>query len=168
MKKLISIGVALALLTMVVVPVTVAADYPDDPGAYSKTPFGILGTGIQLIGELLGDLQPILTAADIDLPFDLATFTPITNRVGNWTGSNLAWMTDMTAWSMVLVGDVAKTSVPLLAAFGVDEETLPVADMADMFYVVAARLWDPWNQFAGTTLLPDIIIDNFPPGIDLP
>ena len=167
MKKLISIGVALALLTMVVVPVGVAAQDVEDPGTFSKTPFGILGSGIQLIGDLLGDLDPIIGAV-ADLPIDLADLAPIMDKVGGWTAVDLAWMTDMTAWSMVLVGDVMKTSVPLLGALGVDEETLPMGDVAEMLYVVGARLWDPWGEYAGDATLPDVIIDNFPPGIDLP
>lgn len=167
MKKLISIGVALALLTMVVVPVGVAAQDVEDPGTFSKTPFGILGSGIQLIGDLLGDLDPIIGAV-AELPIDLADLQPIMDKVGGWTAVDLAWMTDMTAWSMVLAGDVAKSSVPLLGVLGVDEETLPMADVADMLYVVGARLWDPWGEYLGDATLPDVIIDNFPPGIDLP
>lgn len=168
MKKLISIGVALALLTMVLVPVGVAAQDPvEDPGTYSKTPFGILGSGLQMVGGVLGDLGPILTAAGIELPIDLADLAPITDRIGDWTAVDLAWMTDMTAWSMVLVGDVAKTSAGLLGALGVDEETLPVSDIADMMYVVGARLWDPWGVYEGAAVLPDVIVDAFPPGIDL-
>jgi hypothetical protein len=165
-KKLISIGVAIALLTMVVVPVGVAAQDVEDPGTYSKTPFGILGSGLQLVGGLLGDLQPIISEV-ATLPIDLADLTPILDKVGAWSAVDLAWMTDMSAWSMVLVGDVAKTSVPLLGALGVDEETLPMGDVADMMYVVGARLWDPWGEYAGAAVLPDIIINEFPPGIDL-
>jgi hypothetical protein len=166
-KKLISIGVALALLTMVVVPVGVAAQDVEDPGTYSKTPFGILGSGLQLVGDLLGDLQPIISEV-AELPIDLADLTPILDKVGGWTAVDLAWMTDMSAWSMVLVGDVAKSSVGLLGALGVDEETLPMGDVAEMLYVVGARLWDPWGEYLGDATLPDVIIDNFPPGIDLP
>ena len=166
MKKLISIGVALALLTMVVVPVGVAAQDVEDPGTYSKTPFGILGSGLQLVGDLLGDLQPIISEV-AELPIDLADLTPILDKVGGWTAVDLAWMTDMSAWSMVLVGDVAKSSVGLLGALGVDEETLPMGDVAEMLYVVGARLWDPWGEYVGPAVLPDVIIEAFPPGIDL-
>jgi len=165
-KKLISIGVALALLVTFMVPVAVAAEDIVDPGTFSKTPFGILGSGIQLIGDLLGDLQPIISEV-AELPIDLADLTPIMDKVGGWTAVDLAWMTDMTAWSMVLVGDVAKSSVGLLGALGVDEETLPMGDVADMLYVVGARLWDPWGEYAGAAVLPDVIVDAFPPGIDL-
>jgi hypothetical protein len=46
-KKLISIGVALALLTMVVVPGAVAA--VDDPDTYAKATFSIMAAGIELL-----------------------------------------------------------------------------------------------------------------------
>ena len=51
MKKLISIGVALALLAMVVVPGAVAAYTP--PVTYAKVPFAIIQSGFELIGDLL-------------------------------------------------------------------------------------------------------------------
>ena len=165
MKKLISIGVALALLTMVVVPVGVAAqDEVVDPGTFSKTPFGILGSGIQLVGNVLGDLGPILTAAGIELPIDLATLSPITEQIGGWTAVDLSWMTDMTAWSMVTAGDMVSTvlGVPFIAdAMGETD----LSGIEDVFYVLSARLWDPWGEYAGAAVLPDVIVDAFPPGL---
>jgi len=163
-KKLISIGVALALLVMVMVPVGVAAQDIEDPGTFSKTPFGILGSGIQLVGELLGDLGPILEAADIALPLDLATLSPITEKLGGWTAVDLSWMTDMTAWSMVAAGDVISTvlGVPFIAdAMG----TTDLGGIEDVFYVLSARLWDPWGTSALNATLPDVIINDFPPGL---
>ena len=165
MKKLISIGVALALLTMVVVPVGVAAqDDIVDPGTFSKTPFGILGSGIQLVGGIINDLAAMID--DFGLPIAATDLAAVVNTVGGWTGVELAWMTDMTAWSMVLVGDVMKTAVPVMEAFGIDAATLPVEDIADIFYVVGARLWDPWGEYAGAAVLPDVIVDAFPPGLN--
>lgn len=165
MKKLISIGVALALLTMVVVPVGVAAqDEITDPGTFSKTPFGILGSGIQLVGGIINDLSAMID--DFGLPIAATDLASVVNTVGGWTGVELAWMTDMTAWSMVLVGDVAKTAVPVMEAFGIDAATLPVADIADIFYVVGARLWDPWGEYAGAAVLPDVIVNAYPPGLN--
>ena len=164
MKKLISIGVALALLTMVVVPVGVAAQEVEDPGTFSKTPFGILGSGIQLVGNVLGDLGPILTAAGIELPIDLATLSPITEQIGGWTAVDLSWMTDMTAWSMVTAGDMVSTvlGVPFIAdAMGETD----LSGIEDVFYVLSARLWDPWGEYAGAAVLPDVIVDAFPPGL---
>jgi hypothetical protein len=162
-KKLISIGVAIALLTMVVVPVGVAAQDVEDPGTYSKTPFGILGSGIQLIGELFGDLQPIISEV-AELPIDLADLTPILDKVGAWTAIDLAWMTDMTAWSMVTMGDVVSTvlGVPFIADQMGETD---LGGIEDIFYVLSARLWDPWGEYGGVAVLPDVIVDAFPPGL---
>ena len=164
MKKLISIGVALALLTMVVVPVGVAAQDVEDPGTFSKTPFGILGSGIQLVGNLLGDLGPILTDAGIDIPIDLADLAPITERIGDWSAVDLAWMTDMTAWTIVTAGDVVSTvlGVPFIADQMGDTD---LGGIEDIFYVLSARLWDPWGEYGGVAVLPDVIVDAFPPGL---
>ena len=60
MKKLVSISVALALLVTFMVPVAVAADFPDDPGTYSKTPFGILGSVFTLVGAIVTDLAEVI------------------------------------------------------------------------------------------------------------
>lgn len=164
MKKLISIGVALALLTMVVVPVGVAAQDIEDPGTFSKTPFGILGSGIQLVGDLLGDFGPILTDAGIDLPIDLADLQPITEQLGGWTAVDLAWMTDMTAWSMVTAGDVISTVLGISFIADAMGDT-DLSGIEDVFYVLSARLWDPWGEYAGDAVLPDVIVDAFPPGL---
>ena len=164
MKKLISIGVALALLAMVVVPGAVVAQ--DEPGTYSKTPFGILGTGIMLIGDLLAEAQNIVDAMDIDLGFNLGDVGPITNLVGNWTGVNLAWMTDMTAWSMVVVGDVVQQGAVALDAMGIDLG-MDLGPVADIFYVVGARLWDPWGTYVGDATLPKVVIDAYEPTLPL-
>jgi hypothetical protein len=162
-KKLISIGVALALLTMVVVPVGVAAQEVEDPGTFSKTPFGILGSGIQLVGGIVDDLATVID--DFGLPIAAADISSIVNTVGGWTAVDLAWMTDMTAWTMVAAGDVIATvlGVPFIEeALG---EDLDLTGVEDIFYVVAARLWDPWGEYAGAAILPDVIVDQFPPGL---
>ena len=104
---------------------------------------------------------------DFGLPIAASEIASILNTVGGWTAVDLAWMTDMTAWSMVLVGDVAKTAEGMLSALGMSAEDVPLAAAADMAYVVGSRLWDPWGTYAGNTTLPDVIIDAFPPGIDL-
>jgi hypothetical protein len=152
-KKLISIGVALSLLVTFMVPVAVAAEYPTNPGTYSKTPFGILGTGIELLGTLLGDL-----AEPLGLPDWIAPLMP---SIGGYVGENLAWMTDMTAWSMVLVGDVVKKADSVVS--GVAELPFPLGDVAEIFYVVSARLWDPWGEATEAPQLPDAVIVPYPP-----
>ena len=159
MKKLISIGVALALLVTFMVPVAVAADFPTDPGAYSKTGFGILGTGIQLVGAIVTDLATAID--DFGLPVSAAEIAGVLNNVGGWTGEELAWMTDMTGWSMVAVGDVVSVIKPLAETMGFDDYVDPVADI---FYVVGARIFDAWDS-----LIPGGDSDPLPsPGISLP
>lgn len=104
MKKLISIGVALALLTMAVVPGAVAAY--DPPPTYAKVPFAIIASGIELVGNVLGDLQPIIEAMGVELPIDLSTIAPVTDRVAGWTAGPLSWTVDMLAWGLGLGADV--------------------------------------------------------------
>jgi len=108
-KKLISIGVALALLTMAVVPGAVAAQDPIEPTAYSKIPFAIVGSGMYLVGCLLGDLQPVLDGMGVTLPFNLADLSPVMNKVGEWTAGPLGWSVDMVAWGVGLMGTILNT-----------------------------------------------------------
>ena len=108
MKKLISIGVALALLTMAVVPGAVAAQ-DITPDTYAKIPFAIIGSGIQMIGEVMGLAQVIVEGMGVTLPFDLADVQPITDVVGNWTAGPLAWTVDMLAWGIDLAGTLYLT-----------------------------------------------------------
>ena len=109
MKKLISIGVALALLTMAVVPGAVAAEDGITPDTYAKIPFAIIGSGIQLVGEVMGLAQGIVDAMGVDLPFDLTDIGPITDVIGTWTAGPLSWTVDMLAWGMNLAGSLYGT-----------------------------------------------------------
>ena len=158
MKKLISISVALALLVTFMAPVAVGADFPDDPGTYAKTPFAILGSVFTLLGDIVTDLAVVID--DFGLPIGAAEIAGVLSNVGSWTGVNLAWMTDMTGWSMVAVGDVMTVITPLAAEFGADGYIKPVADV---FYVLGARVFDNWDDITstGTADLPG-------PGIGLP
>ena len=141
MKKLISIGVALALLAMVIVPVTVAAQDDYQPVAYnstySKIPFGILSTGLTLVADLMETLAPTLGLPDW-IP---SAIEPI----AGWVGGPFAWLTELTAWSMVTVGDVLAKTSPLLEAFGMDPTALPLGDVATLFYTIANRIFDTGN-----------------------
>ena len=97
MKKLISIGIALALLTMAVVPSAAAAYTP--PASYSKVPFAILQSGFDLLSEIL----PVLLdefAPDYDW---LAT---LMGPIGEWAGGPLSWTVDMLAWGLDLGGTI--------------------------------------------------------------
>jgi hypothetical protein len=101
-KKLISIGVALALLAMAVVPAAVAAA-DVVPTTYAKIPFAIVQSGFYMLGCLMGDLGSILEAAGMTLPIDLADLTPIFNTLGGFVGTPLAWSVDMMAWGVNMV-----------------------------------------------------------------
>ena len=115
MKKLISIGVALAVLAMVVLPIGAAAQTVDiQPSTNAKIPFAIVQSGFYLVGCLQGDLQPILTGMGVDLPFSLSDLSPVLYKVGDWAGVPLAWSVDMLVWGVGLVGDVVSAlAVPL-------------------------------------------------------
>ena len=107
MKKLMSIGVALALLTMAVVPAAVAAYDYDEPDTYAKVPFAIVQSGFDLLSEIL----PVLLdefAPDYDW---LAT---LMGPIGEWAGGPLSWTVDMLAWGLDLGGGVVTALAPTL------------------------------------------------------
>ena len=109
MKKLISIGVALALLTMAVVPAAVAAD--DPPPTYAKIPFTIIGESIILLGDLVSMADSKL---GLGLGFDVAQFT---DPIGDFTQNILGYTVDMLAWGVYVVAGLA---VPILDEFAPD------------------------------------------------
>lgn len=104
MKKLISIGVALALLTMVVVPAAVAAD--DPPPTYAKIPFTIVGEGITLVGDIVTSLNAKM---DLGLPLDPSQ---ITDPVSAYVQGPLSYTMDMMGWGLDIVAQVADALVP--------------------------------------------------------
>ena len=162
MKKLISIGVALALLAMVIVPVAVAAqDYAPEPytSTYSKIPFGILSTGLNLIAELLG---PDALGGALALP---AWLPDAVGPVADWVGGPFAWLTELTAWSMVTVGDVMAKAGPLLEAVSPGiTDTLPLDQVATLFYTIANRIFDTGNL---PTTGPNSMTSELPPALGL-
>ena len=131
MKKLISIGVALALLTMAVVPGAVAAqpEYTPPP-TYSKVPFAIIQSMFDMIGALIGPLGPTLGLPDW---LDEAFITTI----GDWAGGPLSWTVDMLAWGLGLGADVWDAAASLLGM-----EDLPVGTILD---TVACGLLVCWS-----------------------
>lgn len=122
MKKLISIGVALALLTMAVVPGAVAAYEP--PATYSKVPFAILASGIELVGEVVAAVPMIADA----LPEGL-NITAITGLIAPWTAGPLSWTVDMLAWGLDL-GATLWTSVNDMFEIGFPEIGTLLSDVA--------------------------------------
>lgn len=116
MKKLISIGIALALLTVAVMPAVTMAqdcDYPDGdgtgivPDTYAKIPFAILESGFAMVGELLEVLGP-----DLGLP-DFVN-ADLVNIIGGWAGGPLSWTVDMLGWGIALVGGILDPLVTVL------------------------------------------------------
>ena len=105
MKKLISIGVALALLTMAVVPGTVAAY--ELPATYSKVPFAIIQSGLELVGDLLDIL-----GTELGLPAWLDS--NLMDPIAGWAGGPLSWTVDMLAWGIALGADIVDEAWVLL------------------------------------------------------
>ena len=115
MKKLISIGVVLAILTMAVMPAVTAAqcDYPDGdgtgivPDTYAKIPFAILESGFAMVGELLDALGPTLGLPDF-------VNADLVNTIGGWAGGPLSWTVDMLGWGLSLLGGILGSLAPTL------------------------------------------------------
>jgi hypothetical protein len=127
-KKLISIGVALALLTMAVVP-GVAAAY-DPPPTYSKVPFAIIQSGVELMGQLLDILGP-----ELELPSWLNS--SLTDPIAEWAGGPLSWTVDMLAWGMSLGGTIFGMMSDLLG-------DIPI-DLEELFNTIACGLMTCWS-----------------------
>ena len=141
MKKLISIGVALALLTMAVVPGVAAAQCDYDgvaPSTYSKIPFAIIQTGLMLFADIWGTLDTP-TGLDIGMPW----VADIADMAAPWAGGPLAWTVDMLAWGVSLVGSVLASAQAILDAMEMDLP-LPLGDVQAVFDVIACGLFQPW------------------------
>ena len=135
MKKLISIGVALALLTMAVVPSAVAAY--DPPPTYSKVPFAILASGFELLETLWPDL-------DVALNMEMPWLESVFGELSSWTAGPLSWTVDMLAWGVALGGDLMSAAAPIIDGMGV---ALPfdLGDAAALFDTVACGLLTCWS-----------------------
>jgi hypothetical protein len=134
-KKIISIGVALALLTMVVVPGAAAAYTP--PETYSKVPFAIVQSGFELIGILI-------TAAGSEMGLPDWLNAALMNDIGGWAGGPLSWTVDMLAWGIALTGDVVAALDPIITAVA-GELPIDLIDLADVFDTVACGLMTCWS-----------------------
>ena len=132
MKKLISIGVALALLTMAVVPGAVAAQ----PETYAKVPFAIIEEGLLLIGDIIAALP-----TDLGIP---AWIADVTDTIAPFAGGPLSWTVDMLGWGIWLVGDVIGSLDALLAGMGM-ELPFELSEVAGIFNTIACGLFTPWT-----------------------
>jgi hypothetical protein len=133
-KKLISIGAALALLAIVVLPLGVAAQCPGDyegivPTTYAKIPFAIVQSGFYLVGHILDVLPP-----DLGLPSWVNS--GLVDNIGDWAGGPLGWSVDMLGWGLGLVGAV-------LGALPTDLG-LP-AWLPDVVNTITCQLFAPWQ-----------------------
>ena len=129
MKKLISIGVALALLTMAVVPGAVAAY--DPPATYSKVPFAIIASGLELVGDIV-----LALPEDMGIPLWIAD---VTDAIAPWAAGPLSWTVDMLAWAIDLAG-VVIGGVPMIA------DALPEGlDLEGLFSDIACGLLTCWS-----------------------
>lgn len=147
MKKLVSIGVALALLTMAVVPGAVAAADPIEPTTFAKIPFAIIGSGLELFGTIWG---PLDEALGIGMPW----VGDVMGDVAPFTAENLAWSVDMVAWGVGLVGDVIAAADDLVTGMGI---ALPfsLGDLKAIFDAIACGLVQPWSDsIPGSTFEP--------------
>ena len=137
MKKLVSIGIALALLTMAVMPGVAAAQYTE-PDTFAKVPFAIIQSGFELVENIWPDLSAALGMTDLDWVAD------VMGEVGGWAGGPLAWTVDMLGWGVSLVGDVIGALDPIISAVAGD---LPIdlADLSSVFDTVACSLFTPFG-----------------------
>ena len=147
MKKLISIGVALALLAMVIVPVTAAAAAPD-PTTFSKIPFAIVGQGFYMLQTLLGTL---VTAGL--LPSNLTWLPDLMPTLGDFVAVPLSWSVDMLGWGISLAGSVLAAVQGVLTAMDMDLG-FDLGAFQDVFDVIACGLFQPWAPVAGGNFTP--------------
>jgi hypothetical protein len=142
-KKLISIGVALALVAMVVLPfgVTASGTYVE-PTTYAKIPFAIVQSGLNMMGQMLD-----IVGGTLGLPAWLNATT--LDVVAEWAGGPLGWSVDMLAWGLDLVGEVLGGLQPILTAMNVSLP-LDLGLVTDLFTLVACKLLMPWNNASST------------------
>ena len=131
MKKLISIGVALALLTMAVVPGAVAAY--TTPDTYAKVPFAILASGFELLETLWPDL-------DAALGMDMLWLETIFGELASWTAGPLSWTVDMLAWGLGLGADIMDALDPVIGPL-----PLPVGDLLNDIACGLMTCWSATN-----------------------
>jgi hypothetical protein len=145
-KKLISIGVALALLAMVVLPVGVgAATTVVQPSTYAKIPFAIVQSGFYMVGCMLGDIQALIDAvAPGALPFSLTLLKGPMFLLGDWVGIPLAWSVDMMIAGLGLTGDVLGGLQPIIEAVAPGALPFDLTLLNDLFKTVESDLKACW------------------------
>ncbi|HXZ94572.1 MAG TPA: hypothetical protein VEG28_01490 [Dehalococcoidia bacterium] len=148
MKKLISIGVVVALLALVVLPGVVGADGPSytPPVTYATIPFAIIQSGFTLVGALIDDVGSVL-----GLPSWLNS--TLLDTVGGWAGGPLTWSVSMVAWGLDLVGEVLGGIQPILTGMKV---SLPfnLTDLQSVVNIVVCKLQMAYSNATSNATLP--------------
>ena len=145
MKKVISIGVALALLAMVIVPATVGAA---DPETYAKVPFAIVGEGFLMLQDVLTQLQ-----VGGLLPDTFSWVPDLMPVLGSFVEGPLSWSVDMLGWGISLAGSILASVQGVLTAMGMDLG-FDLGAFQDVFDVIACGLFQPWAPVSGTPFDP--------------
>ena len=146
MKKLISIGVAIALLTMAVVPGAVAAQPPSCPPSnytypttFAKIPFAIVQSGMELIADIWPDLSVALGMEDLDW------VGGVLGSVAGWAGGPLSWTVDMMGWGLGIVAAVLEALGP----------TLGLPDfLGDLVNTIVCQIFTPFDCVVGDPFVP--------------
>jgi len=141
-KKIISIGVALALLTMAVVPGAVAAQCEYEgiaPSTYAKIPFTIIGTGFYLMETILD----ALVDGEL-LPAEVDWLPALMQPMGDWAMGPLAWTVDMLAWGIGLAGTVVGSLSGVMTDLGMDLG-MDLTSVGDLMNDVACALFTPFS-----------------------
>jgi hypothetical protein len=131
-KRLISIGVALALLSAAVAPVAVAADTYSPPDTYSQIPFAIIGSGFALVGQIAGVIGEALTSTLYGLPL-------ILQKIGVYIGTGVAnALNNLTSDTANLGGDIC-------GIVGEETGSSLLGNIAQTFYEIAWAVWIPFG-----------------------
>ena len=139
MKKLISIGVVLAVLAMVVLPISAAAYTPyEEPTSYAKVPFAIVASGFGL-------LQAIWPALDTALTMGMPWLTDVFGELADWSFGPLSWTVDMLAWGLGVGGSVITALSAVI--------TLPF-DVGELLNTIACSMFAPFGNITGAAWNP--------------
>ena len=132
---------------MAVVPGAVAAQpgnctgnwtYPD---TFAKIPFAIVESGLDMMGDLLGD-------PDIALALGLPDFiAPAIGIIAPWVGGPLSWTVDMLGWGLGLVS-VILGNEDIALALGLPDFIGPLVD------AVVCHIFAPFDCIVGDPFVP--------------
>jgi len=148
-KKVISIGIALALLIMAVTPAVTAAQYTD-PETYAKIPFAIVGN----MFVLLEDVLIALTDGGL-LPDTFSWLPDLMQPIGDFVMGPLSWTVDMLAWGIGGIGGTIFTELDgLLAGLGIDLGGIALAPVGDLLNSLACAMFAPWAAITGADWNP--------------